>query len=298
VDAATAKARYEKALERHKAALAAHEKAVAKAKSEGKDPPAAPRAPLEPGKDPNAASVLYNGMIAPLIPYGIKGVIWYQGESNAARFEEYRELFPMMIRNWREDWKQGDFPFLFVQLAPHKKIEKEPSDTDWARLREAQLLTARKVKNTAMAVITDVGDETDIHPRRKAEVGHRLALAAQALANGKEVEYSGPVFDKMTVDGNKATLSFTHVGDGLEARGGPLTGFTVAGRDKKFYSAQAEIQGDTIVVLSKEVENPVAVRFGWANYPVVNLWNKAGLPASPFRTDEWAKSAPVKPKKP
>jgi sialate O-acetylesterase len=297
-DAATVADRYQKALDRYKSAVAAHEKAVARAKAEGKEPPRAPRPPAEPGKDPNAASVLYNGMIAPLVGFGIKGVIWYQGEANTGRAEEYANLFPMMIRNWRDDWKQGDFPFLFVQLAPYQKIEKEPSDTPLARLRESQLVTARKVKDTAMAVITDVGDEDDIHPKRKEPVGHRLALAAEALAYGQKVESSGPVFDKMTVEGSRAVLSFTHVGSGLEAKDGPLTGFTVAGQDRKFYSAEAEIKGDTVVVWSKQVEKPAAVRFGWANYPVVNLCNRDGLPASPFRTDSWERSGPGrKPKK-
>jgi sialate O-acetylesterase len=252
--------------------------------------------PEHKGKHPRQ-SKLYNGMIAPLIPYAIKGAIWYQGESNAGRAELYKTGFPLMIQNWRDDWKQGDFPFLFVQLAPYMKIEKEPTDPNWARLREAQLLTTRAAKNTAMAVITDVGDEKDIHPKRKEPVGHRLALAAEALAYGKKVEYSGPVFDKMTVEDNKAVLSFAHLGGGLEARDGALTGFTVAGPDKVFHNAEAEIKGDTVVVWSKDVEGkPAAVRFGWANYPVVNLWNKAGLPASPFRTDDWAQAAPVKPK--
>jgi sialate O-acetylesterase len=235
-------------------------------------------------------SKLYNGMIAPLIPYAFKGAIWYQGESNAGRAELYRTGFPLMIKNWRDDWKQGDFPFLFVQLAPFAPNGEEP-DPAWARLRDAQLETTRKVKNTAMAVITDVGEKTDIHPKKKEPVGHRLALAAEALAYGKKVEYSGPMFDKMKVDGNRAILSFKHLGGGLEARDGPLTGFTIAGEDKVFHPAEAEIVGDTIVISSKEVEKPVAVRFGWANYPAANLWNKAGLPASPFRTDDWEKAA-------
>ncbi|HKI31371.1 MAG TPA: sialate O-acetylesterase [Gemmataceae bacterium] len=242
--------------------------------------------PEHKGKHPRQAK-LYNGMIAPLIPYAIKGAIWYQGESNANRAELYKTGFPLMIQNWRDDWKQGDFPFLFVQLAPFMKIEKEPTDTAWARLREAQLQTTTKAKHTAMAVITDVGDETDIHPKRKEPVGHRLALAADAIAYGKKIEYSGPVFDKMTVDGNNAVLTFKHVGGGLEAKDGPLTGFTIAGEDKMFHNAEAEIKGDTVVVSCKDVEKPAAVRFGWANYPVVNLWNKAGLPASPFRTDDF-----------
>ena len=227
-------------------------------------------------------------MIAPLQPYAIKGVIWYQGESNAGAAYQYRTLFPAMIKDWRARWGEGDFPFLFVQLAPFAPNGEQP-DPAWARLRDAQLETTRKVKDTAMAVITDVGEKTDIHPKKKEPVGHRLALAAEAIAYGKKVEYSGPAFEKMTVDGNKAVLSFTHLGGGLEAKDGPLTGFTVAGEDKVFHPAEAEIKYGTVVVTSKDVAKPVAVRYGWANNPVVNLWNKAGLPASPFRTDDWPK---------
>ena len=237
---------------------------------------------------------LYNGMIAPLIPFAFKGAIWYQGESNAGRAELYRTGFPLMIKNWRDDWKQGDFPFLFVQLAPFLKIEKGPTNPDWAWLREAQRQTALTLPHTGMAVITDVGDEKDIHPKKKEPVGHRLALAALALAYDRKDEYSGPVFDKMTVEGTKAVLSFTHLGGGLMAKSGKLTGFTIAGEDKVFHDADAEIHGETVVVSSSAVAKPVAVRFGWANYPVVNLWNKAGLPASPFRTDDFPKAAKSK----
>ncbi len=240
-----------------------------------------------PSKNPNDPSVLYNAMIAPLIPYAIKGAIWYQGESNAGKAYAYRTLFPTMIKNWRDDWKQGQFPFLFVQLAPWRAIDKEPKESDWAELREAQLLTTQKCPKTAMAVITDVGDEKDIHPKAKAPVGDRLALAARALAYGEAIEYSGPVYESMKVEGNKAILRFTHLGGGLVAKDGPLTGFTIAGADHKFHPAKAEIQDTTVVVTCDQVDRPVAVRFGWANYPVVNLWNKAGLPASPFRTDDW-----------
>jgi len=235
----------------------------------------------------NQGTVLYNGMIAPLIPYGIKGAIWYQGESNAGRAEQYETLFPTMIKSWRKDWNQGEFPFFFVQLAPFMKIEKDPTDTAWARLREAQRLTL-KLDKTGMAVITDVGDEKDIHPKQKEPVGARLALAARAIAYGEKIEYSGPTYDSMKVADGKAILSFKHLGGGLVAKGDALTGFTIAGDDKVFYNAEAMIQGDTIVVSSSQVAKPVAVRFGWANYPVVNLWNKEGLPASPFRTDDWA----------
>jgi sialate O-acetylesterase len=167
------------------------------------------------------------------------------------------------------------------------KIDAEPKDTDWARLRDAQLQTSLTVPKVGLAVITDVGNEKDIHPKPKEPVGARLALAARAIAYGQKVECSGPAYESMKIDGNKAILSFTHLGGGLEGKGGPLTGFTIAGEDKKFHNAQAEIQDDKIIVTCDKVEKPVAVRFGWANYPVVNLWNKAGLPASPFRTDTW-----------
>jgi sialate O-acetylesterase len=251
-----------------------------------------PKGEIKPG-NPNQGTVLYNGMIAPLQPFAIKGAIWYQGESNAGnptRAEEYRTLFPTLIKSWRETWKvQGneDFPFLFVQLAPFMKIENQPTDTAWARLRDAQRYTTRTVPKTAMAVITDVGDEKDIHPRKKEPVGSRLALAARALGYGEKIEYSGPVYESMKIEGNKAILTFSHVGKGLEARNGELTGFTIAGADHKFHNARAEIKGDKVVVWADGVDRPAAVRFGWANYPVVNLWNKDGLPASPFRTDDW-----------
>jgi sialate O-acetylesterase len=238
------------------------------------------------GKNPNGhPSSLSNGMITPLIPYAIKGAIWYQGESNAGRAHEYRTLFPTMIRDWRQRWHEGDFPFLFVQLAPYKA--GNPDGPTWAELREAQLLTTQKVPNTAQAVITDVGDLQDIHPKQKEPVGARLALAAEALAYGKKVEYSGPMYEDMKVEGNKAVLSFKHTGDGLEGKGGPLQGFTIAGEDHQFVKAEAEIRDGKVEVWSKEVDKPVAVRYGWANFPVVNLYNKDGLPATPFRTDDF-----------
>jgi sialate O-acetylesterase len=235
-------------------------------------------------------SKLYNGMIAPLLPYAIRGVIWYQGESNAGSFEraqQYEKLFPAMIKNWRDDWKQGEIPFLFVQLAPFMKREAEPIDTPWARMREFQRLTSLKIQSTAMAVITDAGDEKDIHPKKKEPAGARLALAARGIAYGEKIEYEGPVYQSIKVEDGKAVLSFTHVGAGLEAKDGKLTGFTVAGDDGNFVNADAVIQGDTIVVSSPKIARPAAVRYGWANFPEGNLWNKAGLPASPFRTDNW-----------
>jgi sialate O-acetylesterase len=220
---------------------------------------------------------LYNGMIAPIVPYSMKGVIWYQGESNAGKAKQYQTLFPAMIADWRDKWKQGDFPFFYVQIAPFKGQPPE--------IREAQLLTLGKVKNTAMAVTTDVGDANDIHPKNKQPVGQRLALAARAVVYGEKIEYSGPLYDSMKVSGASIELSFKHVGGGLEAKDGELKGFTIAGEDKKFVPAKAVIQGDKVVVSAEGVTSPKAARYGWLNIPDVNLYNKEGLPASPFRTD-------------
>ena len=226
-------------------------------------------------------------MIAPIIPYAVRGVIWYQGESNAGQAYEYRTLFATMIEDWRAHWKAGDLPFLCVQFAPFQKIVDKPTNSDWAELREAQLMATKKLSKVGMAVITDVGEENDIHPKKKEPVGARLALLARKLAYGEKITAMGPVYKKMRTVGNKIILSFDNVGSGLECRGAKLTGFTIAGPDRRFHNADAVIQGDTVVVSSPAVEQPVAVRFGWANYPVVNLWNKDGLPATPFRTDAW-----------
>jgi sialate O-acetylesterase len=271
---------YPQRMEQYQKALEAHRAAVEKAKAEGKPEPRAPGRPWKP-------AALYNGMIAPLIPYAIKGAIWYQGESNAGRAYQYRSLFPAMIRNWRDDWRQGDFPFLFVQLAPFGPNGDKLGESDWAELREAQLMTLSRVPQTGMAVITDFGVYDDIHPKMKQPVGERLALAARAVAYGEKVVHSGPIYEAMKVDGNKVILSFKHTGGGLEARGGELKGFIVAGEDKVWREAKAEIRGREVVVTSAEVARPVAVRYGWAKFPVVNLYNKEGLPASPFRTDDW-----------
>ncbi len=265
--------------------LDAYEASMKKIEASGKKPQRAPWKPTE----------LYNGMIAPLIPYAIKGAIWYQGESNAGRAWQYRRLFADMIRNWRHDWGQGDFTFLEVQLAPYDKSKKrpleiiteKPVDSDWAELREAQLLATRKLPNVGMAVITDVGEKDDIHPTKKVPVGGRLALAARGIAYHEDTEYSGPVYKKMKVKGGQAVLSFEHTDSGLEAKGGPLTGFAICGEDRNFVWADARIEGDRLIVSSPSVPKPVAVRYGWADYPVVNLFNKAGLPATPFRTDDF-----------
>jgi sialate O-acetylesterase len=216
-------------------------------------------------------------MIAPLLPYAIRGVIWYQGEANVGRERQYRTLFPALIADWRRAWGEGGFPFLFVQIAPHRDMTPE--------IREAQLLTARHIPGTAMAVTIDCGDANDIHPAHKQPVGARLALAARALAYGEPVEFSGPVYEAVQFADGRAVLRFTHLGGGLVAKDGPLAGFTIAGADKAFHPANAEVQGDTVLVASHAVPQPVAVRYGWANVPAGNLFNAAGLPASPFRTD-------------
>jgi len=237
-------------------------------------------------KHPHRPGNLFNGMIAPLLPMRIRGAIWYQGESNAGRACQYRTIFPAMIRDWRAHWKQGDFPFLFVQLANFKKRAEQPGESAWAELREAQTM-ALDLPHTGQAVIIDIGEAGNIHPKNKQDVGKRLALAARAIAYGEDVTYSGPMYKSMTVEDGKVRLAFDHVNGGLVARGGgPLKGFALAGKDKKWHWAQAKIDGKT-VVSSAEVSEPVAVRYAWADNPECNLYNEAGLPASPFRTDHW-----------
>jgi sialate O-acetylesterase len=229
--------------------------------------------------------VLYNAMIAPLVPFAIRGAIWYQGESNAGRAYQYRTLFPIMIRNWRTAWGQ-EFPFYFVQLANWHASKAEPDESDWAELREAQTMTLREPQ-TGMAVIIDIGDENDIHPRNKLDVGRRLAAWALAGTYGQKVIPSGPLFDKYTIEGDKVRIRFKY-GSGLKTiDGGPVKGFAIAGEDHRFVWADARIDGDTVIVSSPTVPKPVAVRYGWADNPIANLYNNAGLPASPFRTDDW-----------
>ena len=235
----------------------------------------------------NSPSVLYNAMIAPLKPYAIRGVIWYQGESNANRAYQYRTLFPTMIRDWRTAWYQGEFPFYFVQLAGWRPAKSEPGDSDWAELREAQTMTLRSPQ-TGMAVIIDIGEANDIHPRNKLDVGKRLAAWALAETYHQKVESSGPLYDSFSVKDDKIRVKFKHVGGGLKTPdGGPPRGFAIAGADHKFVWAETSIKGDTVVVWSKDVARPVAVRYAWADNPVCSLYNRAGLPASPFRTDDW-----------
>ena len=235
---------------------------------------------------PHRAAGLFGGMIAPIVPYGIRGAIWYQGESNAGRAEQYRTLFPVMIRDWRSAWKQGDFPFYFVQLANWRAVREQPAESAWAELREAQML-ALKEPNTGMAVTIDIGDAKDIHPRNKRDVGERLAAHALQKLHGRKVVASGPSYAGFDIADGQVTIRFRR-GPALQARNDkPLTGFAIAGADKKFRWAQARIVGDTVVVSHPEVPRPAAVRYAWADNPVCNLINAAGLPASPFRTDDW-----------
>jgi sialate O-acetylesterase len=235
----------------------------------------------------NQPTALYNAMIAPLINYTIKGFLWYQGEANSSRAKEYTMLQPAMIADWRNKWKQGDLPFLYVQLPNFMEVTYMPSESEWAELREAQL-ESLFVPNTGMAVTIDVGEWNDIHPDRKKEVGERLALAAEKLAYGeKNIVYSGPIYQSSITDGNKITISFTNTGSGLIANDGEeLSEFAIAGADKKFVWAKARIDGDKVIVWNDGVPNPMYVRYAWADNPDnPNLYNKEGLPASPFRTD-------------
>lgn len=237
----------------------------------------APPPPVDVSAGSGAPTALYNGMIAPLQPYAIRGVIWYQGEANAGQAQLYRRIFPNLVADWRRVWGQGDFPFLYVQIAPFKEMPPE--------IREAQRLSLAKIPNSAMAVTIDVGDANDIHPADKRPVGERLALAARALAHGEKLEYSGPLFESLRIDGARAVLTFSHIGGGLVAQGGELRGFAIAGADRAFHPAHAMIVGDTVEVSADGVSAPTAVRYAWASVPEGNLCNRAGLPASPFATN-------------
>jgi sialate O-acetylesterase len=231
-------------------------------------------------------SGLFSGMIAPVIPYAIRGAAWYQGEANASRAYQYRKLLPALIKGWRASWGEGDFPFLIVQLPNYGKKENHPTESDWAELREAQLMALR-LPNTGLAVTIDLGEANDVHPHKKAEVGQRLALSALGTTYGKNIVYSGPLYESMQLEDNRIRLRFKQVGSGLAAREGELKGFAVAGTDRVFHWANAVVDDDTVVVSSSEVPAPVAVRYAWAANPDCNLYNKEGIPASPFRTDDW-----------
>lgn len=282
-DPEAVKADYQKRLEQW-------EKAAAKAKAEGKTiDRGRPRPPRNPLANQHRPANLYNGVLKPLIGYGIRGVIWYQGESNANRAYQYRELFPLMIQNWRDEWNLGDFPFYWVQLADFRKVKPEPADSDWAELREAQTLTLDRLPNTGQAIIIDLGEADDIHPKNKQDVAKRLARLALAQDYGFDIVHQSPRYTSMSRKGNKILLQFNQVGGGLDTFDirTPI-GFTIAGEDRQFFHASAKIIGnDQIEVWSDSVNKPIAVRYAWADNPVCNVQNREGLPLTPFRTDDW-----------
>lgn len=279
---------YPQSFQRYKEAKARYDREAEELAREGRKP--AQPAPTPPWK----VGELYNGMISPLIPIAIRGAVWYQGEANVSRAWQYRTLLPELIRTWRTEWRnasrgveQGNFTFLTVQLAPFGKIQDEPGPSAWAELREAQLLAARLPK-AGTVVITDAGDENDLHPVHKEPVGARLAIAARGIAYGEKLIFSGPTLRNLSIKNDKAQVTFNYFGTGLDARGGPLRGFAICGDDQKFVWGKALITGTNVVTVSHpDIKRPVAVRYGWADYPTGNLWNRIGLPASPFRTDDF-----------
>jgi sialate O-acetylesterase len=235
----------------------------------------------------NYPTALYNGMIAPVVPYLIKGVIWYQGENNSKRAIQYRTLFPLLINDWRNKWNNPNMPFIYVQLPNFKQRNNEPVfKDDWTMLREAQSMTL-SLPNTGMAVTIDLGEEKNIHPKSKSEVGRRVFLIADHVAYGGKQIYTGPQYQSMNIITDKIEINFKNTGEGLSIKGNNLVGFEVAGKDKKFYWATAEIKDNKVLVYSKNVINPVAVRYAWSSNPECNLYNKSDLPAAPFRTDDW-----------
>jgi sialate O-acetylesterase len=269
--------------------FAAWQPAAEKAVPGGGQPPPFPSTTAlahNPLSDWDMASTLYNGMLAPLAPYAIRGAIWYQGESNAERAWQYRKLLPALIQGWRRLWGQGDFPFLIVQLCNHHQAPAEPGESNWAELREAQTM-ALALRNTAVTINIDLGDANNIHPRNKQDVGNRLALAARRVAYGESNVGDSPFYEAVQISGGKATVRFRSTGS-LVAKGGPLRQFAIAGADKKFVWAEANIDGPAVIVSNPDVPEPLAVRYAWADNPAgANLYNDAGLPAAPFRTDDW-----------
>ncbi|MCL5408500.1 MAG: sialate O-acetylesterase [Candidatus Omnitrophica bacterium] len=246
-------------------------------------PPAGPRGE----GNANSPYILFDNMIKPLIKYRICGAIWYQGESNVDKAKQYRILFSLMIKSWRKAWKQGNFPFLYVQLANYMMPKGEPSDSAWAELREAQTLTL-SVSNTGMAVAIDIGEAGDIHPRNKQDVGIRLSLPALDMTcDFKNLVYSGPIYKSMLIEKNKIRIKFDYTAGGLICHGKYLKGFSISGKNKKFVWAEAVVENNEVVISSPKILKPVAVRYAWADNPECNLYNSSGLPASPFRTDNW-----------
>ncbi|MFV1995253.1 MAG: sialate O-acetylesterase, partial [Verrucomicrobiales bacterium] len=280
----------DKANAEHAKRVAAWKKSAAKAKTEGKPAPVRPRAPRDPLVGQHRPGNLYAGVLHPIIPFGIRGAIWYQGESNASRAWEYRKLFPLMIQHWRDEWGQGNFPFYWVQLADFRSQVDEPAESQWAELREAQTRTMSELENTGEVVILNLGEASDIHPKNKQDVAKRLARWALAREYGLELVHHSPSYKSMENKGAKIMLSFDHVGSGLDTFDiREPVGFAIAGPDKHFVWADAKIIGtDKVEVWSTGVPDPVAVRYAWAENPVCNLQNREGLPATPFRTDDFA----------
>lgn len=268
--------------------LAAWKEAAQKAKDAGQKPPQAPRKPVHPTLDAHHPAVLFNGKIAPLVPYAIRGALWYQGESNANKYAPaYGAQLRSMIADWRTRWGQGEFPFAWVQLPNFHKLQTKPvEESNWVTVRD-QMDRALDVPNTGMAVTLDVGEANDIHPKNKQAVGHRLALWALAGVYGqKDVVASGPVYVSHEVKGNEVVVTFRNTSGGLSAKGGELKGFAICGPDKQWVWANARIEGDRVVLTHTEVKQPTAVRYAWADNPTATLINGAGLPAAPFRTDK------------
>ncbi len=278
-----------KAMEEYKEKLAKWQAAAKQAKDEGKPPPPAPQSPEARMKGNARPANIYNGALKPTVGYGIRGAIWYQGESNASRAYQYREMFPLMIKSWRDEWQQGEFPFYWVQLADFKAEKPEPADSDWAELREAQTMTMSKLPNTGEAVIIDIGEGKDIHPKNKQDVAKRLARWALADIYKLPIAYRSPLYKSMEKQAGKIIVTIDHAGAELRPFDvSELRGFAIAGEDKKFYWAKAKIVGgNQIEVSSDAVKDPVAVRYGWADNPVCNVYSSDGLPLTPFRTDDW-----------
>ena len=261
-----------------------------KAKDEGKEPPQQPFNPDWLMGGNSRPGNIYNGALKPTIGYGIRGVIWYQGESNAGKAYQYRDLFPLMIKSWRDEWGQGDFSFYWVQLADFlPETSEPPQQSAWAELREAQTMTMSRLPKTGEAVIIDLGEAQDIHPKNKQDVAMRLARWALANDYGLKIPFHSPSYKSMEKQGNKVVLQFEHIGGGLKAADVPkVRGFAIAGSDRKFVNANAKIVGPgAIEVWADQVSEPVAVRYAWANNPVCNVYSNEGLPLTPFRTDDW-----------
>ena len=243
--------------------------------------------PLAYENYPTMPLVLFHGMIQPVAPFSIRGAIWYQGEANFLRAHQYRTLLPLLIGDWRAAFQQGDFPFYIVGLPAFMAHASQPREDAWAELREAQSLTARTVKNAALVITSDIGDANDIHPKDKLPVGERLAWCALANEYGRDVVFSGPVFDSVTHQASAMQVHFIHAHGGLVAKGGQVQGFALAGQDRRWHWADAHIEGDAVVVSALAVPEPVAVRYAWQANPQATLFNGAGFPAAPFRTDDW-----------